>query len=262
MGRVAGQTGPAAIPLAGTDLQLTGAGWPFADEHRDEIAALWALQIGRTPSIWDGEILLAKGLRVAEGMLRSEMIRVRFSAYLAWRGLGRPDAGVEQIFVAAVVRGADGGLLFGVQEPAGLEPGVIKPPGGLIDMTDVAPEGTVDIFSTMARELREETGIRLEDGTAAEDFFIRGGAMCSVVRVVDFPVPAADLAGAVRDTLRRQDKPELAEVVVIRSMADLDPARTKPRWLAVAAHVLGVGGEAENERDPRQEPHPGGRRPD
>lgn len=229
---------PAAQLLRDFDLRFVDRQWPFADERRDEIAALWAEMAAAHPSIFDGEILLALHARLENGILRGEIIRVRFSAYLLWRHLDRPEAGVTQVVAAAMVRGSDGGLIYGVQQASGLEPSAIKPPGGLLDPRDVRPDGQVDVFGTMARELEEETGLHMGDGASAETFVLSHGAMMIAIRVVDFPVPAGRLVEQIRATLRRQNEPELADVMAVRAVDDLDPARTAPRWLDAARHVL------------------------
>ena len=77
----------------------------------------------------------------------------------------------------------------------------------------------------MLRELGEETGLGAEDFSAAPDWTaIVAGPRIALMKEVAARRPAVELRQAVLDHLAGEARPELADMRIVRSPADFDPA--------------------------------------
>ena len=221
-------------------LETSEEAWPFAQIHRERIAAHWAATVAGNPTLWDGRVLGTLAPRVENGVLSARLIETSFSAFLAWRDWGYPDKDYFNMFGSAVISGSDGGYIFGVMGAHTSNAGHIYPCGGSLEPGDVAPGGTVDLWGSIARELNEETGLRAEDAQQGGDFLSRHGQLLSVTRVFRFDAPTRDLARKIEANIAAQDERELAGVAVLFDAGDLDPGRMPAYALATARHLLGV----------------------
>ncbi len=222
----------------GIDFRLAEEVWPFAEEHRDKIAAHWAEKLAEKPALWDGKVLGASHPHIENGILTAGFLTVSFSEFLAWRDWGYPDTDYFNVFGSAVIAGSDGGLIFGIMGAETSNAGQIYPCGGSLEPGDVRAGGTVDVFGATARELAEETGLDAGDAQLGGDFAVRSGQLLSIARVYRFDMPTAALAQQIEDNLTRQDDRELEGVFAFTSADELDPARSPGYALAAARYVL------------------------
>src|SRR3974390_1197917 len=72
--------------------------WPFAREHRAEIAAHFAAKQAETPALWNGRLLLANEWSVAAGRMHGTYFETDFANFIAWRDWGFPDRGGTNCF--------------------------------------------------------------------------------------------------------------------------------------------------------------------
>jgi 8-oxo-dGTP pyrophosphatase MutT (NUDIX family) len=214
--------------------------WHFAEDRRDEIAAHWQKRLVEAPSMWDGQVLHVQNAGLRDGILHGTLLPVRFSAHLAWRDWGRPESGVTQLFGSGIVRSSDGAIILGKMRAHTANAGAVYPSSGMLDRSDIGPDGRADVFGSVARELEEEMGLRIEEGAIADSFIVWDGAAISVNRIVDFLATGDDLVRRVRHTLRGQSDPELADVVVVRSAEDLAAAGVKQFWMPAILRALGA----------------------
>ncbi len=221
------------------DFRLDEASWPFAEAHRDRIAAHWARELAQKPALWDGKLLGASHPHVENGVLKARFLTVNFSEFLAWRDWGYPDTDYFNVFGSAVIAGNDGGIIFGIMGYDTSNAGQIYPCGGSLEPGDVGADGRVDVFGATARELVEETGLDAGEAQLGGDFAVRSGQLLSIARIYRFDAPAAALARRIEDNLTRQDERELEGVFTFASPDELDPARSPTYALAAARHVLG-----------------------
>ena len=209
------------------ELAVREATWPFAVAHRAEIDAAFAQARRHKPDLWNGEVLLFRDCRIADGVLRGEAFVTDYASFLAWRRRPEADPAVRNLFACAAVEGSDGGFLLGEMAPGTANAGEIYFPCGTPDRADVR-DGHVDVAFSARRELQEETGIdparlALMPGWRV----VRGGALIALVRHMRAAEPAAVLRAAALAHLRRERQPELADVVVVGSRARID-ARIAP----------------------------------
>jgi 8-oxo-dGTP pyrophosphatase MutT (NUDIX family) len=210
-------------------LTVVAEPWPFAERHKDAIAAHWRkCQIAR-PKLFDGTIYLTRRFALEHGALAGTLVRTDFKTFLYWRECGGgDDQGVRDGFGAAVIRSAEGYVLLGRQSEGNLNAGLAYPPSGMIDARDVT-DGAVDIEASIVRELREETGLEASELARAPGFVVTlCGSIVAIAIEWRSALPAEALRERIVACIRRQDAPELADIVIMRSRAEIGDCPMPP----------------------------------
>jgi hypothetical protein len=206
------------------ELGITPYRWRFAEARRAEIDAHFAARRQAVPDLWNGRVLLMNDVAVAGGLLRGTFFETGFADFMAWRDWGFPDQSAINCFAMAALRASDGGYLLGVMSQFTANPGRIYFPAGTPDLSDVRG-GTVDLLGNVLRELGEETGLRAEDFSAAPDWTaIVAGPRLALMKAIEARRPAEELRAAVLRHLATEARPELADMRIVRSPADFEPA--------------------------------------
>ncbi|GGH27105.1 hypothetical protein GCM10007036_35400 [Alsobacter metallidurans] len=210
------------------DCRVDQRPWPWAEAERERIDAHWAAQVGHNPALFDGKVLVLHTGGVDGDVFRAAYLETRFSRFLAWRDFGFPDRSMRNGFAMAALRSAEGAYLLGVMGPQTANAGKIYFPAGTPDPSDVF-DGRVDLAGSVARELEEETGLTEADVTFADDWtVVSHGQRIALMRRVESPEPADDLRARILSTLAREKQPELSDICVVRSEADIDEAAMPP----------------------------------
>ena len=224
------------IPVTAIDIRFVPGQWPAPASLRARVPEIWGWLSSANPHLWDGRVLGVSAVGgggppvVEDGVLRGEAREDSFSAFLTWRELGFPEIGVRNLFGSAVIVSADRALLFGLMGPTTANAGIIYPPGGSLEPGDVGADGRVDVLASLARELNEETGLEAAEAQAGTMVAVFEGPLVSLSRLFHFAEDAATLAARVRANLAAQAHPELADVVTIRSVAELEAAGPHPSY--------------------------------
>lgn len=197
------------------DCRFVAHRWAFSEERADEIDRFWAARAAENPKLFDGPVLLACRMQEQEApdgaaVLAMDLFETRFSRFLAWRDFGWPDRSVFNCFAMAAVRSSDRAFLLGEMGPSHSSAGQIYFPGGTPDPNDIVSDGGVDLAGSLARELTEETGLRIEEGRAQKNWtVIIENQRIACVKRVDFRVSAATLRGKVDAFIAGETAPEL-----------------------------------------------------
>lgn len=203
--------------------------WPFADERRDDIAAHFAAKQAEKPALWNGRVLLGRNPSFAQGCFRGEYFETGFADFLAWRDWSFPDRDVFNGFGMGALRASDGGFVLGEMGPHTANAGRLYFPAGTPDLNDVQ-DGALDIAGSVARELREETGIGPEDYRAAPHWdCVVAEPLIAIIRVLQSDQPGEALCARINATIGAQAAPELSGVRLVRSAADFTDAM--PRFV-------------------------------
>lgn len=126
-------------------------------------------------------------------------------------------------FGSALIRSREGYVILGRQRPGNINEGLAYLPGGFIDPRDVADDQSIDIASSVARELAEETGLSADDLVAGNGFVVsQVAAHVSFAVPYTSPLGADDLAARIRAHIAADSNPELEDVVVLTSPADME----------------------------------------
>ena len=227
---------PGVMRVEDCRLSVVPDRWRYADDNHDAIDRLWEQRRVERPQLFNGRIFLMSAATLAAGQLTASFIETEFKAYLHWREAGFPEAGVRDAFGSALIRTAEGYLLYGRQRPGHVNGGLVCPPGGFIDPRDAGPDGDIDIAASIAREVAEETGLVASELSVQPGYWLAiTGPHVSMAREFRADRPALDLVAQIARTLAADPDPELAEMVAIRSAADVEPtAPSHGRLLAAA----------------------------
>jgi hypothetical protein len=212
--------------------------WPFAAARRDEIAVHFAKCRHSATAMWNGRILLMRDYAIADATLRGTFFPADYADFLAWRDWGCPDRAVLNCFAMGALRTSDGAYLMGVMGDRTASPGRIYFPAGTPDPDDVRGEA-VDLLGNVLREVAEETGLTPEEYIVADDWTaVLAGPRIALMKPLEAPRPADELAQEMRRHLAAEAAPELSDIRIVRSASDFDPMM--PDFVtAYLSHVWG-----------------------
>ncbi len=228
------------------DLRVVGRAWPYMHENAAAIDAHWQARTAANPRMFNGRIYVLASSDACPGRFSGELIKVDFKSFLHWKDSGYPDAGVHDVFGSALIRSAEGHVLLGRQRAGNLNAGLAYPPGGFIDERDVGDGLSIDIRSSTARELAEETGLDPRDFAIAPGYWLtRIGPMVSFACEFRSPLGSRELRAAALHAMGSAPDDELADLVVVRGVADLDGTVAPfARALVAAVFAADASGKA------------------
>lgn len=215
---------PTVFPVDRLELAFAPQPWPFAEERRAEIDAFFAALKRKVPAVWNGRVLLLHRQAVSGGVFRGAYLETDYANFAAWRAWGRPHAGVHDCFGAAAPVAADGAVLLGVMGAHTVQAGRVYFPCGTPDPADIV-EGRVDLDHSVARELKEETGCDVAEFAADPGWTtVVDGNLIAQVKTLRSAEDAETLRARMRAHIARERQAELADIRIVRGMADCDAA--------------------------------------
>lgn len=224
--------------VRGVDLSLSPDNWAFEQANEAAIAEHFEEAKKRIGLLWNGRTLKLTDYSFEDGVFKGSCTECSYSAFLAWRDWGAPDPSAYNVFGSAILRSADGALLFGVMAAHTATAGAIYPPGGNLDPTDLSPEGKVDVVGAIYRELEEETGLNGKDVTAGDVLIAFDGPRISIARIFDLDQPAEELRRSILRFSGCTEERELADIRIVRKRADLNDPAIVSFARALAEHLL------------------------
>jgi hypothetical protein len=147
-------------------LRLDAAEHPWLVAERGAVEAHWAREQVERPWLFNGTVVLTRGLALEEGVITGVSHRAPYAALLHWVNT-RPQADVWHLFGSAVILSSDGAMLLIRMAAKTANPGKVYAPAGSLDETDIKG-GMVDVEGSILREAREETGLELSRGNAED----------------------------------------------------------------------------------------------
>lgn len=203
--------------------------WPFLTQRAGDIEAHWAELKARKPAMFNGRVLVQHRGEFAGDVLRAGYFETSYAAFIAWTRMGyppSPPASLRNGFAMAALRTRDGAYLMGVMAAHTVQAGKIYFAAGTPDPGDVTGDGEVDLAGSALRELEEETGLLPGEYSAADGWrLVMNRNRIAFMRDVVIDLPAEQARELIRDRLSRQAEPELSDIAVARSPADIDPER-------------------------------------
>lgn len=226
------------IPIDRLELAFAPSPWEFARARRAEIDAHFAAARRDKPAMFNGQVLLLRDGTIDAGVLRGTFFATDFASLLAWQDFGHPEAQAINCFAMGALRGADGALLLGVMGSHTANAGQIYFPAGTPDLSDIVGD-RVDLDASVWREVAEETGLTPHDLVGESGWTaVRDGSRLALMKTMHARVDAATLRARIRGHLAADDRPELADIRIVRGPDDLDPAM--PDFIAAyLRHVWG-----------------------
>jgi 8-oxo-dGTP pyrophosphatase MutT (NUDIX family) len=215
------------------DLEVTRRAWPFAQNRRGEIDAHFAEARRIRPKLWNGRVLIGTNPAFAGERLTASYFEADFASFLAWRDWGYPDKDVFNGFGMGALRASDGAFVLGEMGAHTANGGRIYFPSGTPDPDDIK-DGRLDIPSSVAREVEEETGLAPHEYRAASHWdCIFTGTALAMFRRLDVDLPGEALRTKIEANLAQQSQPELSAIHLVRRRGDLSDAmpRFVTAWL-------------------------------
>ena len=229
---------PRCVRLATCAFRVADWTWPLVLEKSDDIARDWRHRRVQTPEFFNGAVYLMHHHSIDGDVLTGTFFKTDFATFLYWRERASPATQiVREAFGASIIRSAEGYVLLGRQAPGQLNSGRVYPPSGVIDDGDVRG-GMIDLDANICRELREETG--LDAGSVQrQPGYIAALLGLQIAIGVEWrsELPAAVLRERILAFTRAQSEPELDDIVIVRTQADIDES-TMPRHARVLLQSL------------------------
>jgi 8-oxo-dGTP pyrophosphatase MutT (NUDIX family) len=203
----------------------------FARSHARQIEAHWRSLSARKPALFNGRVLLQHQGAADGRVFRAAYGAVDYAAFLAWRDFGHPTGGVRNGFSMAALQAADGAFLLGVMGEHTANAGMIYFAAGTPDLDDVTDAGIVDLAGSVIRELVEETGLQPHEIEVGEGWTaIIDPVRVAFMRPVSVAWSAQEARSIMLARMAREAVPELADIIIVRTLADLVPERM-PRFM-------------------------------
>ena len=215
---------PTVLHVDCLDMRIDARAWDFAVERRAQIDTLFAQMRREKPALFNGRVLLMHRYTLDGGILHGHFLETDYGSLVAWQRWGRPPVGIFDCFAAAAVLADDDAFLLGLMGPHTFNAGQIYFPCGTPDPSDVDGD-KVDFEFSVKRELREETG--LDAAQLSEEpgwSVVFDGDLICATKVLRSQLPAEALRARILETLAAEQQPELADIRIVRSAADFDPA--------------------------------------
>ena len=217
------------MPISRVKAQVKAHDWPFLADRKDEIAAHWAKLRATKPAMFNGQVLLQCRGEVSGTTFSADYFQLDYASFIAWHQWGYPQEAHEQIrngFAMGALRSRDGAYLMGVMGDHTANAGKVYFAAGTPDPGDVRADGEVDLAGSVMRELEEETGLAPGDVSVGDDWrIVLGRERVAFMRDVFIDLSADEARRLIRDRLSRQVQPELSDIAIARSVADIDEAR-------------------------------------
>ena len=217
------------LPISEVKARVTVHDWPFMSARKDEIAAHWAGLKAEKPAMFNGQVLLQCRGEISGTAFHADYFQLDYASFIAWHRWGYPQDAHEQIrngFAMGALRSRDGAYLMGVMGQHTANAGRVYFAAGTPDPGDVRENGEVDLSGSVMRELEEETGLKASEVSVGDGWRIMLGRERVVfMRDVSIDLDADEAQRLIRDRLSRQAEPELCDVAIARSVADIDEAR-------------------------------------
>ncbi|HEY0291993.1 MAG TPA: NUDIX hydrolase [Hansschlegelia sp.] len=201
------------------------------------IDAHWARAKAANSGLFNGRVMLASSVEIVGGRLEARFHETGYATYLWLRAGGNAAYPTWNVFSAAAVVTSDGAVLLGRMAPHTATAGQIYFPAGTPDRDDLVGD-RVDLEGSLARELMEETGLGQPIVRPTETrFVVIDRSLYACMRRFDTDLDAATLAGRVEAHFLSEERSELDQVALVRSMADLTDA-SPPYVHAAIAYLL------------------------
>jgi hypothetical protein len=213
------------VPVARVELWRDPKPWPWAQANRPVIGAYLAKLRSTRPTLFNGTLYLLHEWGIDSATFGGALFETDFASFLAWRDQGCPDTSVFHCFGMAALRAEDGTYLLGLKAEQKARAGKIDFPAGTPEPRDLREDGAVEVTPSILRKLKEQTGLAPEDMRLVPGWHVAiSGQRIALIKSMMAPERAPELVARVRGHIEMQRPPELADLVTVHGVADLQPA--------------------------------------
>jgi len=221
------------------DARVEPYDWAFAGENAATIAEHWAGLVARKPAMFNGRVVLQHRAAIRDGVFEAGYFETDYAAFMTWRDAGHPGPVIRNGFAMGALRASDGAFLCGRMGDHTANAGMVYFAAGTPDTGDIRSDGTLDLAGSVTRELAEETGLRPDEISIGEGWtaVVEKGRI-AFMREVGIDLPAEEARALMLGRMKELDEEELADIVVIRSLADTQ-AHDMPAFMRrYLAHIF------------------------
>lgn len=212
--------------------------WVFAREHAEAITRTWDAEKARKPELFNGRVLIQHRGEPDGRIFRCGYSETEYRVFLSWHRLGYPPPAVRNGFAMAALRASDGSFLLGEMATHTANAGKIYFAAGTPDLGDVV-DGRVDLAGSVLREMSEETGLLPADVSVGEGWTaVLGAVRVAFMRPVSIDLPAREARLLMLQRMQSLPEQELADIHIVRGLADIDEARMPPFQQAFLRHAF------------------------
>jgi 8-oxo-dGTP pyrophosphatase MutT (NUDIX family) len=221
-------------------LSVDPAEHPWRMAEHAAIEAHWAREQVERPWLYNGTVMMHRGLGLKDGAISGISHRAPFAALLHWVKT-QPPADVWHLFGSAVILSSDGAMMLIRMAAKTANAGKVYAPAGSLDESDIKG-GEVDVEGSIYREAREETGLDLMRAEAEKQLLCwRQGGRVAVFKRFRLGATADELAASIRRHIRTDPEQEIEDVVVVRSPQDAGPTAPPYMQAMVDFHFAAPG---------------------
>jgi 8-oxo-dGTP pyrophosphatase MutT (NUDIX family) len=218
--------GAQIIPISRVEARISPYEWAFSRENSVKITDHWANLIATKPAMFNGRVLLQHRGEVVDGVFHADYFETDYASFIAWHHMDYPGEKLRNGFAMAALEASDGAFLLGIMGNHTVNAGKIYFAAGTPDLDDVLPDGTVDLAGSTLRELEEETGLLPSEVIAHDDWaVVLGPVRAAFMRRVTLDIPAEIARNMMLERIRQQSDPELSDIYIVRTLADIDTLR-------------------------------------
>lgn len=205
--------------LDAVELCIDAADHPWRIAEAAAIEAHWAREQLERPWLFNGTVLMHRGLHLHDGVISGTSHRVPFAALLHWIKTN-PRADVWHLFGSGLILTCDGALLLIRMAARTANPGKVYAPSGSLDESDIE-DGRINVEGSILREVMEETGCDLTRSRSEQQLWgWRQGGRVAIFRRFELDEPASVVVERMRQHIRTDPEQEIDDVVVVRAPGD------------------------------------------
>ena len=213
---------PTLVALDQVEARLATGALAFSAEERAAIDAHYAARKAANPDLWNGRVLLLGAHRFEARRLVAQYGEADYAALLWLLAREHAHPLLRASFAMGALRGADGGFVMIRMAQWTANAGRIYFAAGTPDLSDITPDGRVDLEGSVLRELAEETGLTAGELTLAPGWTaLHDARRLALLREVRASEEAEALAARIRRFGAGEHRPEFDEVRVVRGPQDL-----------------------------------------
>ncbi|MGI2031826.1 NUDIX hydrolase [Rhizobium panacihumi] len=200
------------------DLRIADGPHPLFTANRQAIQTNWTVESAANPHLFNGDMVLQRHLTFDKGVIRGIGHVIPYSTLLWWRKQADP-VGALHLFGFAVLVSSDGAIVAIRMSERTANSGQVYCAAGSLDLNDIV-DGRVDLSGNMHREVREETGLELNEAKADPHFYAsHANGRIVVFRFYRFSLMAEEIVGRIENHMLHDTEQEIDGAVVIRSAA-------------------------------------------
>ena len=236
------------IELDRVEISVEPWRWEFAIAQRDQITRYFAQKKKEQPGLWNGQVLLMHRYTISNRVLRGGCFTTEFADFLAWRDWNYPDPTIRDFFGAAGLCAADGAYLVGEMGLHTASAGMCYFPCGTPEPADLDSNGVLDLVVNLQRELREETGLELQQLEAEPGWtLVHDRGIFALIKRLTARESGDQLRSRILTYLASESLPELNDMHVINGPADVHH-RIPPFVIAYLQHTWRDGKDESKAR--------------